>query len=61
MRRSRSGQDTIVCLQARQPSKYELKATSVLALPLTEVSAKVPSTRCRALPRHDLGPDLVRA
>ena len=28
-------------LQARQPSNYELKATSVLALPLTEVSAKV--------------------
>ena len=27
--------------QARQPSNYELKATSVLALPLTEVSAKV--------------------
>ncbi len=27
--------------QARQPSSYELKATSVLALPLTEVSAKV--------------------
>ena len=50
MERSISGDAETSCTecnrasQARQPSKYELKATSVLALPLTEVSAKV-STR----------------
>ncbi len=39
------------CLQARQPTKYELKATTVLALPLEEVSAKVRTLRYRTLCR----------
>jgi len=32
---------------ARQPNEKELKATSILKLPLTEVSAKIRSVRCR--------------
>lgn len=42
------------CLQARQPTKYELKATTVLALPLAEVSAKV--STCVAVVSHVLAP-----
>ena len=36
-----NGTDAMVCLQARQPTEAELKATSVVSLELSEVSAKV--------------------